>query len=255
MNYPPDDHHLNNEELAEESRAEPQANFVAGNNLAESNELNENYETEQPRADGTKAPPKIFFFILALLGFGTLLFGFISLANNIKSPFFTAPETQVTTTNNSTGESTLSAAEIVALKNTDTDGDGLSDYDETYTYKTSPYLADTDSDGYSDKQEIDSGHDPLCPTGRDCRALEQTADNNQNVITPLPGMEDLNTEPTPPNETATSTALTEEQKNQLKQLTPAEVRQLLLESGKMTADQLEQISDEQLMQIFLESLK
>ncbi len=55
-----------------------------------------------------------------------------------------------------------------ALKNKDTDVDGLSDYDELNIYKTSPYLEDSDSDGFSDKQEIDNGKDPNCPAGRDC---------------------------------------------------------------------------------------
>jgi len=64
-----------------------------------------------------------------------------------------------------------------------------------------------------------------------------------------------NPEATATNEVATSTALTEEEKTRLKQLSAAEVRQLLLESGQMTQTQLDQITDEQLMQIFLESLK
>lgn len=38
--------------------------------------------------------------------------------------------------------------------NTDTDGDGLSDHEETTIHHTSPLLADTDGDGFDDKQEI-----------------------------------------------------------------------------------------------------
>lgn len=45
--------------------------------------------------------------------------------------------------------------------NTDTDGDGLSDRDEIFLYKTSPLLADTDGDGWSDYAEvIDFAFDP-----------------------------------------------------------------------------------------------
>ena len=36
----------------------------------------------------------------------------------------------------------------------DTDGDGLSDYDEIYKYKTDPLKADTDGDGLSDGDEV-----------------------------------------------------------------------------------------------------
>lgn len=48
------------------------------------------------------------------------------------------------------------------LKNIDTDHDGLMDWDELNTYKTSPYLEDTDSDGIEDKVELDRGMNPLC---------------------------------------------------------------------------------------------
>lgn len=62
----------------------------------------------------------------------------------------------------------LDTEKMATMKTTDTDGDGLSDYDETYIYGTSPYLADSDSDGFTDKQEIDSGNDPNCPAGKAC---------------------------------------------------------------------------------------
>lgn len=53
-----------------------------------------------------------------------------------------------------TATSTLAAA-------ADSDNDGLSDEVERATYKTDPMKADTDGDGYTDKNELDSGHDPL----------------------------------------------------------------------------------------------
>jgi hypothetical protein len=58
-----------------------------------------------------------------------------------------------------------SEAELRAI---DTDGDGLSDWDEPENYGTSPYLEDTDSDGFSDAEEIESGNDPNCPDGESC---------------------------------------------------------------------------------------
>lgn len=69
----------------------------------------------------------------------------------------------------------LDAEKIAKLKTTDTDGDGLSDYDEIYIYHTSPYLADSDSDGFTDKQEIDSGNDPNCPAGKTCVSSGEAA--------------------------------------------------------------------------------
>lgn len=44
--------------------------------------------------------------------------------------------------------------------NPDTDGDGLSDYDELFVYGTNPLLADTDGDGLPDGWEIQHGLNP-----------------------------------------------------------------------------------------------
>ena len=44
---------------------------------------------------------------------------------------------------------------------TDTDGDGLSDSDERFAYKTDPASSDTDDDGLSDGEEIAMGSSPL----------------------------------------------------------------------------------------------
>lgn len=49
------------------------------------------------------------------------------------------------------------------LKNMDTDGDGLTDYDETKKYQTNPTKADTDGDGFSDSAELRRGYNPLGP--------------------------------------------------------------------------------------------
>lgn len=47
-----------------------------------------------------------------------------------------------------------------AVVSTDTDRDGISDYDEERIYGTNPKIADTDSDGFTDGAEIISGFDP-----------------------------------------------------------------------------------------------
>ena len=46
----------------------------------------------------------------------------------------------------------------------DSDGDGLSDFDEKYIYKTDHYKADTDGGGVNDGTEVARGTDPLDPT-------------------------------------------------------------------------------------------
>lgn len=42
----------------------------------------------------------------------------------------------------------------------DTDGDGLSDWEEVIIYETDPLKADTDGDNFSDSQEVRAGYDP-----------------------------------------------------------------------------------------------
>jgi len=91
--------------------------------------------------------------------------GFLSFGASIHRPI----ERQIT----SSGGTYLTPAQqdaqqTAALKTRDTDGDGLSDYDELYVYKTSPYLRDSDSDGFDDNTEILSGNDPNCPEGKQC---------------------------------------------------------------------------------------
>jgi hypothetical protein len=54
------------------------------------------------------------------------------------------------------------------LRLQDSDEDGLSDYDELNVYATSAFVADTDSDGIIDAEEVRRGTDPNCPQGRTC---------------------------------------------------------------------------------------
>ncbi len=45
----------------------------------------------------------------------------------------------------------------------DTDGDGLTDVEELYVYKTDSTKTDTDGDGFTDGQEVSNGYDPNGP--------------------------------------------------------------------------------------------
>ncbi|MFA6486255.1 MAG: hypothetical protein WCT40_02725 [Candidatus Magasanikbacteria bacterium] len=46
-------------------------------------------------------------------------------------------------------------------ENSDTDADGLTDYEEVATWKTDPLKADTDGDTFKDGQEVRAGYNPL----------------------------------------------------------------------------------------------
>ena len=47
------------------------------------------------------------------------------------------------------------------INRSDTDSDGLTDFEEVINWKTDPLVLDTDGDGYSDGQEVEGGYNPL----------------------------------------------------------------------------------------------
>jgi hypothetical protein len=149
----------------------------------------------------------------------------------------------------------------LALKTKDTDGDGLSDYDELNIYKTSPYLDDSDSDGVKDKEEIDNGKDPNCPEGTDCYgqnadiggATSTIPQNNQdnsslNSLLQL-GNGSAGGQGTAPAPSGTGNIDIETFLG--KELDAPTLRQMLLQAG-MKQDVLDKISDEDLMKSYQE---
>lgn len=125
-----------------------------------------------------------------------------------------------------------------ALMYRDTDKDGLNDFDESYVYLTSRYLADTDSDGITDKAEVDKGSDPLCPEGQSCAAP------------------DLNGEAVIPNTiSVTSTLGPSPSSEDLDKILgdPAQIRKILLDSG-LDKKIIDATSDADLMKMVKEVL-
>lgn len=128
------------------------------------------------------------------------------------------------------------AKELEILKTSDTDNDGLVDFDETYVYGTSPYLADSDSDGFNDKQEIDSSNDPNCPAGTTCsRVSEGAAGPAVTVGGGTAGLSNV------------SGLLSG-------QATADEVREALRQAG-MSEDYLSKLDDETLLKLYQETVK
>ncbi|MBI4089996.1 MAG: hypothetical protein HY421_01190 [Candidatus Kerfeldbacteria bacterium] len=118
---------------------------------------------------------KRLFTILAAVGGAALVLGIAGLASTITSPF-----PRVTTPS-----SDEAAQSLEVLKQQDTDGDGLKDYDEAFTHRTSAFVRDSDSDGLSDGDEIAAGTDPNCRQGTTCGAVAVT-NINGTVVTSDP---------------------------------------------------------------------
>lgn len=144
------------------------------------------------------------------------------------------------------------ARELEASKTKDTDQDGLVDYDERYVYNTSPYIMDSDSDGYDDKQEVYSGNNPNCPTGKSCGLVagsaEEVAETSAaDALVAGLGDQDLLE--------AGSVEFDSEQDVEtfFQQATMDQIRAALIQSG-MTQEELEQIDDETLKAFFYGAL-
>jgi len=120
------------------------------------------------------------------------------------------------------------------LRVLDTDGDGINDYDEQYAYETNRYLADSDSDGISDYDEIVAGEDPNCPKGYSCYMglTDLEGEDAFDVIDPA----------TVPDEDIV--------------VPPADtLRAIILESGVATAAQLNQFTDDQLIDFYTSAIR
>jgi len=134
-------------------------------------------------------------------------------------------------------------------QNIDTDGDGLTDYDETFLYGTSPYVEDTDSDGFSDLQEINSGKDPKCAEGGNCFLQDEFYAEPQTAIDDSLGNLEAG---------LGEISLPENMDANLQQALAGEInvddlRALLIESGA-DAEVLSQISDDELIASYQEVL-
>lgn len=177
----------------------------------------------QPGA-GTKLSreQKAGFIFVVACGLCALVLGGQYLWTHMASPFavnYTGPEFFTGTEQE--------AQQIATQRRADSDSDTISDYDELYIYKTSPYLADSDSDGLQDGQEITSGQDPNCALGAACEAR-----GNEDVVTPNGSASlDAEAETLAARQQALDAALAE-----LSALQPAEIRILLVESGASQAE-------------------
>jgi hypothetical protein len=194
---------------------------------------------------------KVAFGLLMFLGIGGFVFGAQSFGANMKRPI----QEQIAAFY--TGEEFLTSVEREERereesKTKDTDGDGLVDYDELYVYKTSPYIADSDSDGFGDKEEVYSGNNPNCPTGESCGLVAGSSEEVGESSTADAFIEGLGEQDVLG---AGSVAFESEEDVAVffEQATIDQIRSALLESG-MTQEELDQIDDETLKAFFYGAL-
>jgi len=191
-------------------------------------------------------PEKVAFYILIPLSIGAFLFTIINFQYTIKKPFLRKVVQKVDVAEpEQSGEFATSPEALQALKDKDTDKDGLFDYDELYVYRTSPYLADSDSDKINDKEEVAKGEDPNCPKDKVCKesAPSKVQDNIQSTLpqfAPFPGQTSLDKLP------AIDSVVPQN-------LSTKEIRELLKQAG-MDQKTLDQVDDEALLKIYKETI-
>lgn len=194
---------------------------------------------------------KVGFLFLLLFAILTVGLGVLQLRNTIYGPFVVRK--QKTDTN------FVLADETTRLQQIDTDHDGINDYEELYFYETSPYIEDTDSDGVQDKAELDAGGDPLCPQGKDCSGADATLEAKDkvsvgteigsNVSTPgevIFGANGTGSSPTGTPPTFDLNGLIQD---------PVALRQVILSTGKLKKEDLDKISDADLMKLVQQTIQ
>jgi len=192
--------------------------------------------SQNPQPDNNSLPKKqkIAVISLAVLGLAVIIFWAWQFQARVSGPF-------------SVPKSERQPAATTTDTTKDTDGDGLTDYEELNIYNTSPYLADSDSDGLPDGQETKNGTDPNCPAGQKC-GLEAVQPPAQTVTSTIIQ------ETTLPTGAETSASTTVEERLVNGQITASELRQLLLDNGADKTS-LDKISDPDLLQAYQEMLQ
>lgn len=193
---------------------------------------------------------RIHFHVIALavLGLVAVGFGFYQVYASVYDTF--KKQGNIKSVSEANEESTIAGLKYtLMLQDKDSDKDGLNDYDEQYIYGTSPYVADTDSDGISDRTELEQGTDPLCHKLQDCTGGSITIPATRTTA-----LEAEVNVPVVPEAPTDKPALPADVAAELNNVTPAEIRSFLKESGFPEA-QLEGITDDQLMVTWKEVMK
>ena len=190
---------------------------------------------------------KAAFVLLTFLGLGGTVLGFLSFGANIRRPF----DIQLAKSANLAPYLTIDQREAKdkeAQKTRDTDSDGLTDYDELYVFRTSPYISDTDSDGIDDKTEAYAGTNPNCPEGKVCGgSVAADTANTATTLIELPpsSLTDLGSNPNLAQQFKTP----EDIQNYVKSITVEQIRASLTAAG-VPQDKLDAITDEQMKALF-----
>ena len=189
--------------------------------------------TDPPRLQGERK--LLFTVVLTFAVLGIMLWG-LQLRNAITSPYALSTAAPLTL------RQELVDNNQDFLKHIDTTGNGISDYDKIYVYGTSRYLYDTYGYGMGDGAVISKGL-PLCPgAGKNCGGIYSAEGgatvasstvvfNQENAVLQQENLQDL------AGPDVLSRILND----------PKRLRELLVQTGRVSAQDLKGISDADLV--------
>lgn len=141
-----------------------------------------------PNSSSLDQKQKIGLWVLLFLVFFIILFWYISLRVYITKSLYGDYNPAELRLDQANQQKLLeNQARLDDVYSIDTDGDGISDWEESNVYGTSAYLVDSDGDGINDKDEVNAGTNPTCPEGKQCTGsmvndLTPTNSSNSSVI-------------------------------------------------------------------------
>lgn len=201
---------------------------------------------------------KISAGILALCGVVALGLSVQRINASIRDPF-TVSRAQLDQAKLTVNALDPAQQEEAAAKRRDTDGDGISDWDEQNVFHTSPYLRDTDGDGIPDNVEIAMVTNPNCATGKTCAAGQLDVSglaSSTDIFSNLPKTDSnqlfasfqrgINAQ----KQQLQDNGNTSTQLEQALVRDPAEIRKVLLLTGKIDQKTLDQVTDAQLLDLY-----
>lgn len=165
---------------------------------------------------------------ILLVAVVVVFFAYFQLASNLNQPFLKFFDTAGSADSDETCPDGNCQPDDTQSLLVDTDGDGLSDYEELSIYKTSPYLEDSDSDGMSDKYEAEMGYDPNCAGTEPCFASDVSGDDQAGEAPIFSG-----TMPSP----------------EMTELNVATIREVFITSG-MPREEVDQLTDEEILLLY-----
>lgn len=194
-----------------------------------------------------RSQQKASVVLLSLCGLLALGLSIYRVQATIREPFLVDKET-ISASKQAIG--ITPQEEEAKQKRTDTDGDGLSDWDEVNTYRTNPNLRDTCGDGIPDNIRVLTGQNLQCSVIHTEAAPAGSASGTLQTVYPEFDASVLNTPSVPVLPSGGQTVPSPQQQaiQQMLPRDPAAIRAAL--KGKVDQAKLDALSDADLLNLY-----